>query len=100
MINILLKLFLGIVSTIINFFITPIFTILQNIYNALGLSDIVTNIENFLTHIEYYIKFALSYTGFTSATINIICLLLIGIITIPILVSGYKIVAKWISILP
>lgn len=100
MINILLKLFLSIVSTIINFFITPIFSLLQSIYNALGLSDIVSNITSFLTHIQYYIEFAISYTGFTSATINIICLLLIGIITVPILVSGYKIVAKWISILP
>lgn len=100
MINILLKLVLGLISTIINFFLTPIFTLLSNIYTSLKLEQFVSYITTFFTNIRVYVNFVISYTGFNDAVIGIICLLLIGIITVPIIVSGYKLVAKWISILP
>lgn len=100
MINLLLKLFLGIVSTVINFFLTPIIRIISVAYTSLKLDQFVSYITTFFTNIRVYVNFVLSYTGFSDPVIGICCLLLIGIITVPIIVSGYKLVAKWISILP
>ena len=100
MINLFLKLFLGILSTIINFFITPIFSLNATAYNGLKLNVFVGYITTFFSNIRVYFDFVISYTGLNDAIIGIICLLFIGIITVPVIVSSYKIVAKWISILP
>lgn len=100
MIAILLRLILGIITTIINFFITPIMTFISTLYTNSGLSSVLVTATSFFDTIKTYIKFAISYTGFYPTTITVICLLLAGIITVPIVVSGYKIVCKWISILP
>lgn len=100
MINLFLKLILGVITTIINFFFTPIFNLIGNIYTDLQLDTLVNYITTFFNNIRLYVDFVLSYTGFTDQVIVIICLLLIGIISVPLIVSGYKLAAKWISILP
>ena len=100
MINLFLKLILGLISTIINFFLTPIFTLIENIYNTLKLDQFIGYITTFFNNIRAYVNFVISYTGFNDTIVGIVCLLLIGIISVPIIVSGYKLVAKWISILP
>lgn len=99
MIAMFLHLFLSIVSTLITWFLTPISTILDNIVSNSLITDIFSALNSFFNTVIPYFDFVFSYTGFTNVTIGIIILLFIGNITIPILVSGIKLVAHWWEVL-
>ena len=99
MIAFFLNLFLSVLSTLITWFFTPISTILDNIVSNSLITDIFSAINSFFSTVLPYFDFVFSYTGFTNATLAIIILLFIGNITIPILVSGIKLVAHWWEVL-
>lgn len=97
MIALLLRGFLSIVSALFNWFVEPINNAIVNVFP--NVNDVISNIGDFFDLILRYVRFVLSYTGLYPATINILLLLAIPIITIPIGVHAFKLVAKWWEVL-
>lgn len=97
MINSLLTGFLNFLSQIITLLLSPLNTLLATYVPQT--STAFSYITGFFSLLENYSGFVISYTGFTPELISIFIMLFIGIITIPFMVHGIKLIAKWWEVL-
>lgn len=84
---------LRLLTLLINVVLYPINLLLTSLVP--DVTSAFTKITDFFSTIRSYAVFGLSYTGIEPTFIQIACIEMVAIITIPFAVHGLKLIARW-----